>query len=425
MQIQPNSFRFPRALSQWLTQALWGTGEPSSRQFEREQVTLKNLWPHLAENRGQRSSGDDRRGAGARNEPQHYSSSVDFVRAYAAYYLPANVLKVPAILAEAASFGVGPKGKNLKCLDIGSGPGTTAFGLAWWAEGRGGVDEIFSLDGSREFLQQGKALARNWQEAFPKSKVNFSWERVDIADTLATARKLIQERGINFVTFSNSIAEIAPDTEQRWRGIRSILQEMKEQTQKDNESRWLLIVEPGSRSSSRELLSLRDEIKSLAKSDAQVAIQLPCFDERPCGALEEPDDWCHEEISCEFPLWLNQLGRGAKLEKHSLIFSYLLVEVRPEARATKSENEGLVRMVSQRLERKGFDECRFCTKEGKVRARLTHSKNKLRVTPFSIPDRGFVWNSLERDEKDELLRFATWDNPRGNSDFSDLFLDDK
>lgn len=191
------------------------------------------------------------------------------------------------------------------------------------------------------------------------------------------------------VSFINSVAEIFPDLSERETALKEILFALK----KLGGERYLLLIEPGSRESSRELAQMKDALGSSTN------MLLPCLDQRPCGALTNPNDWCHEEAACEFPEWMNQVGATAGLRKESLLFSYALFSTEKNSLGL----EGAARMVSQRMERKGQTECFFCTPSAKQKIRVQKSKSTEETQFFFEACRGDLLKEISVGEKGDLL----------------------
>jgi hypothetical protein len=201
------------------------------------------------------------------------------------------------------------------------------------------------------------------------------------------------------VSFVNSVAEIYPDMELRRKECEKILRALSDLERKDGQPRYLLLVEPGSRESSRELAELKDSLRPLGTP------LLPCLDDRPCGALKDAKDWCHEEVACEFPKWLNELGAEAGLRKEALLFSYAWI--RPGS-SSESAYKGCSRIVSQRMERKGQVECRICTPTGKKPVRVQRSKSDASNEFLFNSGRGDIWQEAEIGEKGDVFRAAVF-----------------
>jgi hypothetical protein len=204
----------------------------------------------------------------------------------------------------------------------------------------------------------------------------------------------------------NSVGEMAPSPDERAIWLKEVVDELSTCAQVDGKPRWLILVEPGSRFASRELLRLRDGLR--ARSD--VRVWLPCLSARPCGALAKPDDWCHEEISVEFPKLLNDLGAAAGLRKEAVIFSYLVCSIGLHPQTPASWPGGGQRVVSQVMREKGLDQCFLCAEAGKVKARVLHSRRTAENEAFARTARGRVYENVELSEKGDVLsmREAGW-----------------
>ena len=116
--------------------------------------------------------------------------------------------------------------------------------------------------------------------------------------------------------------------------------------------------------------------------------------------FRSPKDWCHEEVACEFPDWVNQLGMEAGLRKESMLFSYAWIRA---GSITPLVPKGF-RIVSQRMERKGQVECRLCSAEGKISARVQRSKATEENQFFFESCRGDIWKSLDLGPKGDIER---------------------
>lgn len=372
----PESFRFPEALELELSRALW-KGSPSASQLQQRAAGLRSLWPKLAKERGIIAEGQ-----------KHYSFLREEVEAYASYYLPANALKVALVLEEAWLLGLDAMpAPQAQWLDLGTGPGTAFWGAAWWAQGRQRNLRFTGWDQSKQFADLAQQLAAAGpfgcrpKFASPSAKGE-SWEN------------LLRQEKPTHVSLVNSLAEIYPDPEKRLNAIENLSLQLKKWSEADGRERFIILIEPGSRTNSRELASLKDELQK--RTPARVL--LPCLDARPCGALKEERDWCHEEASCEFPDWLNDLGATVGLRKEALLFSYALISVNGKA----SGHAGKGRIVSQRLERKGQVECRLCLPEQKRAVRVQRSKATAENEFVLENIRGDIWDKISIGEKGDV-----------------------
>ncbi|MGZ3711790.1 MAG: small ribosomal subunit Rsm22 family protein, partial [Bdellovibrionota bacterium] len=286
-------------------------------------------------------------------------------------------------------------------LDIGTGPGTAFWGAAWWCHRRGKKISFTGWDQSSLFTEIAAGLTRAKPFGFtarfasPEAKGE-SWE------------SLLRRNSTTHLSFVNSIAEIYPNLGERKIAIAKTLATLKQLSQKDGKKRFLLIVEPGSRESSRELAELKDSMQAQGLG----RVLYPCLDARPCGALVDPRDWCHEEASCHFPDWVNEVGQSVGLRKEAMLFSYVLIEAGEEP----LPHSHVARMVSQRMERKGQVECRLCLPEGKRPARVQRSKVTAENQFVLETARGELWGDLVLEEKGDV-KTATLIAPKTKSVF--------
>jgi ribosomal protein RSM22 (predicted rRNA methylase) len=378
----PSPVVFPPELAAALEHGLARLGKNPARRGE----ALRALWPKLAKGRGRAAEGE-----------RHYSFRQEEAEAYAAYYLPANCLKVPLVLEESFLLGHDPvPGEGAAWLDLGTGPGTAFWGLAWWCAQRGKSLRFTGWDQSAAFT----AIARDLAAASPfPARAEF----LTGDDPFALVRRLKPTH----VSLVNSVAEIYADEKQRAERLAKLGRALHELERADGRPRFLLVVEPGSRESSRELAALKDSLQAAGPARAL----LPCLDARGCGALADPKDWCHEEVACEFPGWLNRLGAEAGLRKESLLFSYAWLRA---AEDPAWRLGGCARIVSQRMERKGQVECRICTPEGKRPVRVQRSKADARSDFLFRASRGDLWRNAEIGEKGDLAGAETVPFPAGS-----------
>ncbi len=351
---------------------------------------LEKLWPHLAIARGQ-------------SKEDHYSFQKNFAHAYASYYLPVNCLKIATILEELYCFGADlfpAEKKNLRCLDFGAGPGTALWGYSAWTKAHEMSLEYCGVEQSKSFIQVGEELAQKLQQSAAHVRANFQlmqasqrakdWEKVS---------SLIEEKQADIISFVNSFAEIASSASEKEIFLKNLIDTALRTARRKKQAVWLILVEPGTKDFSRELIQLRNSVLDNPK----VKLWLPCLSARTCGALAGATDWCHEEVACEFPSWLQNLGEKAKLKKESMLFSYLVYSIGDEhpSRSAPWPTEAY-RMVSQRLEQKGQTECYFCTTNGKQKRRVQRKNQNETNEIFLQTTRGEIFTSIAAGEKGDV-----------------------
>lgn len=374
----------PHAFEESLCQVLWKMKQPTAQQLREVGRNLELLWPLLAKERGRISE-----------KQKHYSLDARSALAYAAYYMPANILKFPLILEEMRGLGL-LIAENSRWLDVGCGPGTAVFGaamlypqLTYW-----GVD-------------QSPAFLRIAGELSFSLGIKAHWQNKKLGDV---SIKDLLEMDPQVVSASNSLSEWGSDVSRRQVFLNCLVDELYERSERDGKVRWILLVEPGSMSASRELLQVRDEWRLLeGKSNKnKLQILLPCLSHRVCGALSDPKDWCHESALFESPEWHSLLGEAAGLKKDQMLFSYLVCAVAPqeilERTVPPQWPRSGSRIVSQIMNEKGLSKCFVCTENGKVMRRVLNSKRTPENEAFFESNRGQVFKKIDADEKGNILR---------------------
>jgi ribosomal protein RSM22 (predicted rRNA methylase) len=374
----PEKINFPSSLDEELRKALWN-GSPSPEALKKRGAVLARLWERLAKRRGVNEAGET-----------HYAFQRPEADAYASYYLTVNALKTALVMEEAWLLGVDAFSPAARWVDFGTGPGTAFWGLAWWAKVRKKKLQFSGFDQSPVFAEIASSLSRG--RPFGSSAQFSSDRKLDFTS-------IIRRADATHVSFVNSVNEIFPDSAERFERIKAIMATLNELSQRDKRPRYLLLIEPGSRDSSRELATLKDRLQA----ELPVRSILPCFDARPCGALVKPTDWCHEEVACDFPEWVNELGGLAGLRKDSILFSYSLLRT-----GVEELMPGAMRVVSHRFERKGQVECFFCTKEGKIFARAQRSKATEDSKHLLEASRGDIWLKASLGPKGDVEAAKVW-----------------
>lgn len=273
--------------------------------------------------------------------------------AYLAYFLPVNLPKVHVPLGEWLTrrrdrFA----GRHLRCLDLGSGPGTALLGLCDFIrnlspEERPAALDLVGADLSGENLHDAAALLEALAAADPRlPPLRFEPIRLDLFADRSGLFPLARTGGrFDLVIAANVICEgDGPDA-----GEPMLRQAAAEVLAPDGA---IIVIEPGLRETSRDLHRLRDRL--LASGDLHVLA--PCLHEAPCPALATVRDWCYADLAWDPPPLVAELDRLTGLRKGSLKFSYLLLSPEtPEAPAA-----GAWRVVSDVLEEKGERRVYLC-----------------------------------------------------------------
>ncbi len=168
-------------------------------------------------------------------------------------------------------------------------------------------------------------------------------------------------------------------------------------------SRTVIWVEPGSKRIARRLSAIRDAVRD------EFVVLHPCPHQGPCGALENPSDWCHffapppPEIF-QSPHWM-RLGRRLGLDLRSLPYHVLVLGRRDaldERPTFPAENTARL-LARPDVGNKEARVC-ICTARGLRRLRVVKSRNKelyrrLKKDPAGF---GLVRTEVENDRLTDL-----------------------
>jgi len=120
-----------------------------------------------------------------------------------------------------------------------------------------------------------------------------------------------------------------------------------------------IIIEPALRETSRDLLTLRDGLLR-----ERLHLFSPCMTGDRCPALDNPRDWCHEDLLWEPSERIREIDRRIGLRKDSLKFSYLVL--RKDALTLAGVlPERSCRVVSEPLVSRGKIELFLCGPAGR------------------------------------------------------------
>lgn len=247
----------------------------------------------------------------ARDElPRDYLSRPALLSAYLYYFLPWNLYRQGRLLA-----GLDlqlPAGARI--VDVGAGPFT--FALALWLtrpDLRGVPLNYLALDRAAAVLGAGRRL---WEHI----AVGSAW-KVDGSAQPAGARAL---PSADLLVLANVLNEIhrpgGGDRNEDTDGAARLLERWGQSLAPGGR---VLVIEPGTRPASRQLVLLRGRALELGWR-----VAAPCPHAERCpqsGVGRQP--WCHFAFeTARVPGWLEDLSRRAHLAKERASLSFLLLE---------------------------------------------------------------------------------------------------
>lgn len=299
--------------------------------------------------------------------PAAYLKDEGLRKAYIHYFLPSNIYKIHIPLKE---LSLHPKKilskEKLRILDIGSGPGTATLGAL----------EFFSVQGNRPILEFTAVdpVAENLRdaEAIFKDRSPKQATLTILKSGIEKMEPLIKGR-FDIVILSNLLNEVAHSDAERIAKRVAILKSLLSKFLVPDGS--CIIIEPSLRDTSREMLMVRDGLL-----EEGLHIYSPCLMGEKCPALDNPKDWCHEDIPWEPPAIVKEVDRLTGLRKDSLKFSYQVLR-KDGLSLTDIYGESSYRVVSDPLVSKGKTEFYICGRGGRrLIARLDKDKTIVNET---------------------------------------------
>jgi SAM-dependent methyltransferase len=261
-----------------------------------------------------------------------YARSAELRRAYLRYYLPVNLPKIRVPLTEWLRPHPGRlAGTSVRCLDLGSGPGSALLGLADFVRGLPAVErprrlEMVALDQSFESLRDAERLVQRLAERTTVA-IEFRPLRLDLVSERSELFPLATAAGrFDLVIAANVICEIVRESADADDGLgraAALISAAADGLLSPQGS--IFVIEPGLRETARDLHRLRD--RWLASTTLHV--QAPCLHEAPCPALVTARDWCIADLAWEPPTTVADLDRRTGLRKGSLKFAYLVLTREP------------------------------------------------------------------------------------------------
>lgn len=293
-----------------------------------------------------------------------YLDDPALARAYLAYYLPVNAAKVSVLLAEMPEVELAGREPHrpVRILELGSGPGTGVFPLVdWYAQKPWRKDyplEIVSVDRSATALELGNRLSKKLLERVGLVQATVHTVQVDLERVFPPRGESqgIPSGPYDLILVANCLNELfrtsRDPTAMRVEFVRQWLDSL-------TNSGTFMILEPALRAMARELHRIRNELLR----EGACTVYSPCLHDRPCPALVNPNDWCHEERVWTAPDWVSALDRQVGFIKDALKFAYLLL--RKDGRTIVPRQPNVFRVVSELRTMKGDTRGWLCNETGR------------------------------------------------------------
>ncbi|MCX5904222.1 MAG: methyltransferase domain-containing protein [Proteobacteria bacterium] len=296
-------------------------------------------------------------------------------RAYSCYYLPVNLVKLLPVLDELFTHPdiKGFTEPHVSILDLGCGPGTFLLGVLEYLAAHQNLlspdiqkIDLWGIDQVDENVTTAKKIISRYLavQKFPSSS---TWQLHFRAGSIMTAgfpHPLIpQGTQYDLIIAGNVFTEIDQESF-------SVLAPILEKLLSPHGT--LILIDPGTRASSRRLIQLRD----MLLEHTALTLYAPCLERGLCPSLDNPRDWCHQKLSWSPPAIVHVIDRHIGFTKEKGIpYSYFTFRNDGKALIHPTcdfPREKVWRVVSYQIRHKGEERLFVCNgKERKLLRRLT------------------------------------------------------
>lgn len=282
----------------------------------------------------------------------------ELLGAYLLWWWPQSYARVRAALELAPLAPLALRGRAVRVLDLGAGPGPGALAALDAVRAAGGRAEALAVDASAAALGEARALS----EGAVRSELR------DLAGAPAG------EGGFDLALAANVLSELPGGPEERARWLRAAAARL-------GPGGALVVVEPALKETGRALLQARDLVLA---GEAPLRALAPCFLQGPCPALAHPRDWCTADRPWEAPPHVAQLSRALGLHADApLSYAPLVL-----AREVPVPAPDVWRVVGVPPEEKGKRRLFVCGAGARVAAARLDREASEANAPFGALSRG-------------------------------------
>ncbi len=323
--------------------------------------------------------------------------------AYSAYYLPCNAIKLFPILSELERrSALLLKERSLRVLDLGCGPGTLLAGLLDYCvqqhEHSGLTLDLTGIDRDPGNCSAARALIEAYSAKAPGAPsvaaLHFLTGDMRTLDKLAAAAP---HSGFDLIMAGNLINELHG-------GELSALADRI--TALLNPAGSIMILDPGTRQSFKNLLMFRDELLNRHG----MHLIAPCLQAGTCPLQNCAEAWCHEKLAWSPPLQVTSIDQRTGFTKHKGVkFSYLVVSRDTQSRLFAEGSPGeenLWRVASYVIRNKGEERLYVCSgRERLLLRRLTRISGTL-SSDFSHAERGDLVTFTAAEPRNDFMNIG-------------------
>ncbi len=286
------------------------------------------------------------------------------IKTYAVYFMPSNLIKLHPILDEirrdkdCTLF----KKKSLSLLDLGCGPGTFTVGFLEYLSKNCLPDsfdfesvKLTCMDRSKENLSLAQKIINEYLNHGLLSK-NIRWKTSFVKGTITASSSfeaLFPKNTLFDIIIAGNVI-----TELQGKNIKPFMSFLENHLSPDGTA---VIIDPGTKASSKHLLSLRNRILS----ETGLNLYSPCPNTAACSLTDKGKNWCHEKVFWEPPDIINMIDRITGFSKEKgLKYSYLVFNKKNICLSgifPEIPHEKVFRVVSYLIKNKGEERVYVCS----------------------------------------------------------------
>ena len=311
--------------------------------------------------------------------------------AYLVYYLPANLVKIFPILDELFSHPEisGFTGPEVSILDLGCGPGTFLLGVLEYLAAKKNMlsrdiqqINLWGLDQMEECLATAREVIKNYLQAqsFPS---DIRWKLHFKAGSISSAEfphpLLPGKQQFDLIVAGNVFAEIESAA---YHTVVPVLEQLL------SPNGTLLLIEPGTRAASRNLIHLRN----MLLEQTALTLYAPCLERGLCPSLDNPKDWCHQKLFWSPPEFIKAIDRHTGFTKEKGV-QYTYFTFRKDGKRAAHPfcdfpREKMWRVVSYVIKSKGEERLFVCNGKERILLRRLAKNTSAKNRDFSQMLRG-------------------------------------
>ena len=295
--------------------------------------------------------------------PLKYLDDPAHASAYLSYFLPVNLSKIQVLLDELPEDdGMKASDRSMSVLDLGCGPGTGALALLDWLWHRSPEQaksvSVLAADMSRVPLRDTKRLWDAYCREVGISSEGLNCVEGNLEHPLKgdLGKQIARGGPYDLMIMANCLNELFPALVDAPTERAAVVSQLLPFLAPHG---TIMIVEPALRQTARALHHTRNHLLK----QGFCTVYSPCLHEGACPALDNPDDWCHEERPWETPPAIAAIDRDVGFIKDALKFSYLLL--RTDGRTIARRSPQTFRVVSELRELKGEKRAWLCNETGR------------------------------------------------------------